>query len=96
MGLTFSSTTSLNRDPAEVAKAYTTNSIWRNRDQFFQGTEAIIEFLTKKWEAEKGYRLRKELFAFTGNKIAVQVRRYTVTYWNKMRFQALTHSLFIF
>lgn len=52
--------------------AYTPDSIWRNRDQFLQGRDAIQEFLTKKWERENGYRLRKELFAFTDNKIAVQ------------------------
>lgn len=52
--------------------AYTPDSIWRNRDQFLQGRDAIKEFLTKKWEKENGYRLRKELFAFTDNKIAVQ------------------------
>lgn len=46
--------------------------IWRNRDHFLKGSEKIVEFLTKKWEKEKNYKLRKELFAFTGNKIAVQ------------------------
>lgn len=49
--------------------AYTPESIWRNRDQFLQGREAIREFLAKKWERENGYRLRKELFAFTENKV---------------------------
>jgi hypothetical protein len=52
------------------------DSIWRNRDCFLQGTDAIIAFLTDKWEKEQGYRLRKELFAWTGNKIAVQVCRF--------------------
>jgi len=61
-----------NRDPAAVSKAYTPDSIWRNRDCFLQGTDAIIAFLTKKWEKEQGYQLRKELFAWTANKIAVQ------------------------
>ena len=56
-----------------VSKAYTPDSIWRNRDCFLQGTDAIIAFLTNKWEKEQAYRLRKELFAWTGNKIAVQV-----------------------
>lgn len=60
------------RDPKTIAKAYTEDSIWRNRHFFFSGTTAIEGFLTKKWEKEKSYRLRKELFAFTGNKIAVQ------------------------
>ncbi|KAL7911896.1 hypothetical protein GGI35DRAFT_477588 [Trichoderma velutinum] len=60
------------RNPDGVKMAYTPNSIWRNRDQFLQGRDAIKEFLSKKWERENGYRLRKELFAFTDNKIAVQ------------------------
>ncbi|KAM4054986.1 snoaL-like domain-containing protein [Hirsutella rhossiliensis] len=59
-------------DPQKVKMAYTPDSIWRNRDQFLQGRNAIEEFLTKKWSKENGYRLRKELFAFTDNKIAVQ------------------------
>jgi uncharacterized protein len=60
------------RDPHTCAKAYTVDSIWRNRDQFFQGREAIIAFLTAKWQRELDYRLRKELFAFSDDKIAVQ------------------------
>jgi len=61
-----------NRDPKTIAKAYTPESIWRNRASFLSGTAAIEELLTKKWEKEKNYTLRKELFAFTENKIAVQ------------------------
>ncbi|KAK3336671.1 hypothetical protein B0T19DRAFT_46445 [Cercophora scortea] len=60
------------RNPEIIQFAYTPDSIWRNRDTFLQGRSAIVEFLTKKWETENGYRLRKELFAFTDNKIAVQ------------------------
>ncbi|KAL1311247.1 hypothetical protein AAFC00_001436 [Neodothiora populina] len=60
------------KDPKSVAKAYTPDCIWRNRDVFFSGTQAIEEFLTKKWEKEKNYILRKELFAFDSDKIAVQ------------------------
>lgn len=60
------------QDPVTIAKAYTPDSIWRNRSTFLSGTTAIEGFLTKKWEKEKSYRLRKELFAFTDNKIAVQ------------------------
>jgi nuclear transport factor 2 (NTF2) superfamily protein len=60
------------RDLQAVAKAYTPDCIWRNRSSFLSGTVRIEEFLTKKWEREKSYRLRKELFAFTENKIAVQ------------------------
>lgn len=48
--------------------AYTPDSVWRNRSQFFQGRESIEAFLTDKWSKENGYRLRKELFAFTDNK----------------------------
>ncbi|KAF9698473.1 hypothetical protein EKO04_003766 [Ascochyta lentis] len=60
------------RDPKTIVQAYTADSIWRNRSAFITGTAAIEEFLTKKWEKEKSYRLRKELFAFTNDKIAVQ------------------------
>ncbi|ORX96047.1 DUF1348-domain-containing protein [Basidiobolus meristosporus CBS 931.73] len=60
------------RDPERVALAYTEDSEWRNRDEFFTGREAIREFLTRKWLKEHGYRLKKELFAFRDNRIAVQ------------------------
>ncbi|KAH8717096.1 hypothetical protein GQ44DRAFT_659749, partial [Phaeosphaeriaceae sp. PMI808] len=60
------------QDPKVIAQAYTPDSIWRNRTSFIVGTSAIENLLTKKWEKEKNYRLRKELFAFTKNKIAVQ------------------------
>jgi uncharacterized protein len=60
------------RDPKTVAKAYTEDSIWRNRHWFLHGTDEIVDFLTKKWEKERNYRLRKELFTFRDNKIAVQ------------------------
>ncbi|KAJ9155676.1 DUF1348-domain-containing protein [Pleurostoma richardsiae] len=60
------------KNPAGVKMAYTPDSIWRNRGTFIQGRDEIQEFLTKKWIREKEYRLRKELFAFTDNKIAVQ------------------------
>ncbi|KAI0173638.1 DUF1348-domain-containing protein [Hypoxylon sp. FL1284] len=59
-------------EPAKVKMAYTPDSVWRNRDKFLQGRDDIEAFLTQKWEREKGYRLRKELFSFTDNKIAVQ------------------------
>ena len=61
-----------NRDPSRVKMAYTPDSIWRNRSTFLQGRDAIEAFLTDKWSRENGYRLRKELFAFEGNRIAVQ------------------------
>lgn len=60
------------RNPDGVKMAYTPDSIWRNRSTFLQGRDEIQKFLTDKWKRENGYRLRKELFAFTGNKIAVQ------------------------
>ncbi|CAL1711052.1 unnamed protein product [Somion occarium] len=60
------------RDPEKVVLAYNSDTIWRNRDQFMRGHEEVKEFLRKKWEKENGYRLRKDLFAFTDNKIAVQ------------------------
>jgi uncharacterized protein len=52
--------------------AYTPDTIWRNRDQFLQGRDEVEAFLTRKWAVEHGYRLRKELFAFEGDRIAVQ------------------------
>ncbi|KAJ4381068.1 hypothetical protein N0V86_003415 [Didymella sp. IMI 355093] len=60
------------QDPKTIAQAYTADSIWRNRSTFLEGTAAIEQFLTDKWEKEKSYRLRKELFAFTDARIAVQ------------------------
>ena len=47
------------RDPERVASAYTPDSVWRNRDQFLTGREEIVEFLTRKWERELDYALRK-------------------------------------
>ena len=60
------------RDPERVAAAYTEDSQWRNRDEFFVGRAAIVEFLTRKWARELDYALRKDLWAFTGNRIAVR------------------------
>ncbi|KAK3644430.1 hypothetical protein LTR56_009682 [Elasticomyces elasticus] len=60
------------QNPENVAKAYTANTIWRNRDRFLSGQADITAFLSQKWEKEKSYKLRKELFAFTSNRIAVQ------------------------
>ncbi|PPQ90962.1 hypothetical protein CVT25_015688 [Psilocybe cyanescens] len=59
--------------PPNFQNGYTTSdSVWRNRDKFFTGHEAIVAFLTDKWNIENGYRLRKELLSFTDNKIAIQ------------------------
>lgn len=60
------------RDPSQVSKGYTPDCVWRNRDAFIRGTEQIVDFLTRKWERERSYRLRKELFCFQDDKIAVQ------------------------
>jgi nuclear transport factor 2 (NTF2) superfamily protein len=60
------------RDPEKVSLAYTEDSVWRNRSEFFSGREAIVKFLTLKWAVESDYRLIKELWAFEGNRIAVR------------------------
>ncbi len=60
------------RDPARVALAYTEDSEWRNRSEFFSGRDAIRAFLERKWASELDYRLRKELWCFMDNRIAVR------------------------
>ncbi len=60
------------RNPAKVALAYTPDSVWRNRATFLKGRAAIEGFLTAKWGAEQDYRLIKELWAFSGNRISVR------------------------
>ncbi len=60
------------RDPQRVALAYTPDSAWRNRDEFITGREQIVEFLTAKWERELDYALRKSLWGFRGNRMAVR------------------------
>jgi nuclear transport factor 2 (NTF2) superfamily protein len=60
------------RDPVKVASAYTADSHWRNRAEFINGTEAIVAFLTRKWNRELDYRLIKELWAYDGRRIAVR------------------------
>ncbi len=59
------------QDPVRCSLAYTPDSWWRNRSEFLQGREAIVAFLQRKWAQEHGYKLKKRLFAFTDNKIAV-------------------------
>jgi len=59
------------RDPEKVALAYTVDSEWRNRAEIFSGREKITAFLTRKWEKELEYRLKKELWCFDSNRIAV-------------------------
>jgi len=60
------------RNPERVALAYTEDSEWRNRTEFVNGRAAIIELLRRKWARELDYRLRKELWGFRGNRIAVR------------------------
>lgn len=60
------------RDPELVSGAYSVDSRWRNRAEFFSGREAIVAFLTRKWHRELDYRLIKELWAFTDDRIAVR------------------------
>jgi len=60
------------RDPEAVSLAYTPDSRWRNRSEFLDGREAIVAFLERKWASELEYRLIKELWAFTGDRIAVR------------------------
>jgi nuclear transport factor 2 (NTF2) superfamily protein len=60
------------RDPERVSLAYSEDSVWRNRDRFVTGRAEIVEFLTGKWERELEYALRKSLWTFAGNRIAVR------------------------
>jgi nuclear transport factor 2 (NTF2) superfamily protein len=60
------------RDAEKVAQAYTEDSEWRNRDEFFKGREDIVAFLKRKWERELDYRLMKEMWCYQGNRISVR------------------------
>lgn len=60
------------QDPARVSLAYTIDTEWRNRSEFVNGREQVVEFLTRKWQKEFDYKLKKELWAFTDNRIAVR------------------------
>ncbi|OEK09001.1 DUF4440 domain-containing protein [Flavivirga aquatica] len=60
------------KNPENVSKAYTVDSEWRNRDQFVNGREEIIAFLTQKWNTELNYKLKKDYWAHTDNRIAVR------------------------
>jgi len=60
------------QNPEKIALAYTADSIWRNRSEFPKGRAEIITFLTRKWQREQDYRLIKELWAYTDNRIAVR------------------------
>jgi len=67
-------------NPENISKAYSKDSEWRNRDTFINGREQIIEFLTQKWDIELNYKLKKEYWAHTDNRIAV---RFEYEYQNK-------------
>jgi len=60
------------KNPEKVSLAYTKDSEWRNRNKFFNGREAIVKFLTKKWGKELHYKLKKHLWSFTENRISVR------------------------
>jgi nuclear transport factor 2 (NTF2) superfamily protein len=60
------------QDPARVSLAYTIDTEWRNRSEFVNGRQQVVEFLTRKWQKELDYKLKKELWAFTDNRIAVR------------------------
>jgi len=64
------------KDPQKISKAYSLNSEWRNRNQFINGREEIVEFLTGKWDEELEYKLKKEYWAHTDNRIAVRFEYY--------------------
>ncbi|HEY6900342.1 MAG TPA: nuclear transport factor 2 family protein [Puia sp.] len=60
------------QNPEKVCLAYTVDTQWRNRSEFLNGREQVVAFLTRKWQKELSYRLKKELWAFTDNRIAVR------------------------
>ena len=60
------------QDPVRVSLAYTVDTEWRNRSEFVNGRENVVEFLSRKWKRELDYKLKKELWAFTDNRIAVR------------------------
>lgn len=68
------------KDPVKVSKAYSIDTEWRNRIEFIYGRDEVQAFLTKKWKEELEYKLKKELWGFTGNRIAV---RFEYEYKNK-------------
>jgi uncharacterized protein len=68
------------QDPVRVSLAYTIDTEWRNRSEFVNGREDVVKFLSGKWQRELDYKLKKELWAFTDNRIAV---RFEYEYHNK-------------
>ncbi|MCU1691442.1 MAG: histidine kinase [Frankiales bacterium] len=74
------------RDPERVAAAYTEDTVWRNRSEFVTGRAQVQEFLTRKWEAERDYALRKSLWAFTDDRLAVRFQyeyRDALGHWHR-------------
>lgn len=83
------------KNPAKIALAYSENSEWRNRTEFINGREEIEAFLTKKWEKELDYRLKKELWGFRENRMAVRFE-YEYRDANNQWFRAYGNELWEF
>ena len=86
------------RTPEQVAKAYTVDSQWRNRSEFLAAHDAIVAFLTRKWQQELDYRLIKELWAFAGNRIAVRFAyewHDAAGQWNSRAASSMARSLML-
>ena len=83
------------KNPVEVSKAYTVDSEWRNRTQFINGREEIIQFLTRKWKTEINYKLKKELGGFRGNRISVRFE-FEYQYKNEQWYRAFENELWEF
>ena len=83
------------RDAERVVLAYTEDTVWRNRSEFLQGRTAILAFLKRKWCTELAYRLKKELFAFSNDRIAVQFQyEYHTHSGHTFRAHGLEHWVF--
>ena len=83
------------RDPEKIALAYSLETHWRNRSDFLNGREAVVQFLQKKWQHELDYRLKKTLWSFTGNHIAVKFE-YEYHHANGQWFRAYGNELWEF
>jgi nuclear transport factor 2 (NTF2) superfamily protein len=70
-------------DPEKVAMGYSENSVWRNRDSFVRGRAQIIELLEQKWQRELDYALRKQMWCFSGNRIAVRYQYESHDQWGQ-------------
>ena len=83
------------KNPVEVSKAYTPDSEWRNRTQFINGRQEIVDFLTEKWNNERHYKLKKELWGFRENRMAVRFE-YEFQDKNDQWFRAYGNELWEF